>query len=114
ILLIFVLVLSAGIILALRPLKATSLQVRRRSSDDLQPIAEAALPREVRPLVQAINQHMERYARQNKMQQQFLDDTSHQLRTPLSVLTMQVDYGLEHLFPLIAARKRFGVIRFLC
>src|SRR5690606_9809902 len=93
ILLIFVLVLSAGIILALRPLKETSLQVRRRSSDDLQPIEEAALPREVRPLVQAINQHMERYARQNKTQQQFLDDTSHQLRTPLSVMVMQVDFA---------------------
>ena len=93
ILLIFILVLSAGAILALRPLKETSLQVRRRSSDDLQPIDEATLPREARPLVQAINQHMERYARQNKVQQQFLDDTSHQLRTPLSVLTMQVDYA---------------------
>lgn len=93
ILVIFILLISAGTILALRPLRDTSETLRRRSSGNLQPIEETALPRELRPLVQAINLHMERYARKTTTQQQFLDDTSHQLRTPLSVLLMQVDYA---------------------
>lgn len=93
VLLIFILLVSVGVILALRPLKETSERVRRRSSGNLQPIEEATLPREVRPLVQAINLHMERYARKTTTQQQFLDDTSHQLRTPLSVLLMQIEYA---------------------
>jgi len=93
ILLLFVLLISVGAILALRPLRETSERIRQRSSGNLQPIEEASLPREVRPLVQAINLHMERYARKATTQQQFLDDTSHQLRTPLSVLMMQVDYA---------------------
>lgn len=93
VLLIFILLVSVGVILALRPLKETSQRIRQRSSGNLQPIEEATLPREVRPLVQAINLHMERYARKTTTQQQFLDDTSHQLRTPLSVLLMQIEYA---------------------
>ncbi len=93
ILVLFILLISIGAILALRPLRETSERIRQRSAGNLQPIEEAALPREVRPLVQAINIHMERYARKATTQQQFLDDTSHQLRTPLSVLMMQVEYA---------------------
>src|SRR5690606_37324700 len=93
ILLLFILLISVGTILALRPLRVTSETIRRRSSGNLQPIEETALPRELRPLVHAINVHMERYVRKTTTQQQFLDDTSHQLRTPLSVLMTQVEYA---------------------
>lgn len=93
VLLLFILLISVGAILALRPLRETSELIRQRTSGNLQPIKEATLPREVRPLIQAINLHMERYARKTTTQQQFLDDTSHQLRTPLSVLMMQVEYA---------------------
>lgn len=92
-LVLLILLISIGAILALRPLRETSELIRRRTSGNLQPIKESTLPREVRPLIQAINQHMERYARKTTTQQQFLDDTSHQLRTPLSVLMMQVEYA---------------------
>ena len=93
VLLLFILLISIGAILALRPLRETSELIRQRTSGNLHPIKEASLPREVRPLIQAINLHMERYARKTTTQQQFLDDTSHQLRTPLSVLLMQVEYA---------------------
>lgn len=93
ILLAFIILIFGGTILALRPLRETSERIRRRTAGNLQPIEETALPREVRPLVQAINIHMERYARKAAAQQQFLDDTSHQLRTPLSVLLTQVEYA---------------------
>lgn len=92
-LLLFVLLVSGGAILALRPLRETSEVIHQRASGNLQPIDETSLPREVRPLIHAINLHMERYARKTTTQQQFLDDTSHQLRTPLSVLMMQVEYA---------------------
>ncbi|MFV9474148.1 sensor histidine kinase [Advenella sp. RU8] len=90
---IFILLLSGGIIIALRPLKALSSEIKNRSFDNLMPIDEKELPKEIKPLVQAINLHLERYIKRNITQQQFLDDASHQLRTPLSVLTMQVDYA---------------------
>lgn len=90
---VFIALIFGGTILALRPLREASERIQRRTSGNLQPIEETALPREVRPLVQAINAHMQRYVRKTTTQQQFLDDTSHQLRTPLSVLMMQVDYA---------------------
>lgn len=90
---IFILLLSGGIIIALRPLKALSKEIKNRSVDNLLPIDEKELPKEIKPLVQAINLHLARYIKRNITQQQFLDDASHQLRTPLSVLTMQVDYA---------------------
>ncbi|MGG4603899.1 sensor histidine kinase [Paenalcaligenes sp. Me131] len=92
-LILFILLILGGTLLALRPLRKTSEAVRLRSSDNLQPIDETRLPREVRPLVQTINLHMERYALKSREQQQFLDDASHQLKTPLAVLLTQVDFA---------------------
>ena len=87
----FILLIWVGTLVALRPLRKTSEAVRLRSSDNLQAIDESTLPREVRPLVETINVHMERYASKSREQQQFLDDASHQLKTPLAVLLTQVD-----------------------
>lgn len=91
---LFILLILAGTLLALRPLRKLSSEVRHRSPDNLEPISDASLPREVRPLVQTINLHMDRYARKSREQQQFLDDASHQLKTPLAVLLTQVDFAL--------------------
>src|SRR3546814_13793525 len=67
--------------------------------DDLRPIEARDIPAEVRPLVTGINLHMERYAQQARLQSQFLDDASHQLRTPLSVLRAQLGYALRESDP---------------
>ena len=57
------------------------------------------MPGEVLPLVSAINLHMARFAAQARVQSQFLDDASHQLRTPLSVLRTQTAYALRETDP---------------
>ncbi|MBX7021401.1 sensor histidine kinase, partial [Providencia rettgeri] len=92
---LFIVLILVGTLLALRPLRKLSAEVRNRSPDNLEPISDVSLPREVRPLVQTINLHMERYARKSREQQQFLDDASHQLKTPLAVLLTQVDFALS-------------------
>jgi two-component system sensor histidine kinase TctE len=73
--------------------------VEGRHHDDLRPIEAHDVPAEVQPLVTAINLHMERYAQQARMQSQFLDDASHQLRTPLTVLRAQLGYALRESDP---------------
>ena len=76
---------------ALRPLRRLAREVQARQSDDLTRIEDDAIPADIRPLVAAVNQHMARTQDLVAQQRQFLDDASHQLRTHLTTLQMQVD-----------------------
>lgn len=93
ILALFFVLIYGGVLFAVRPLNTLSSHIKNRRATDLRPIHAEDLPQEVTPLVLAINSHMERYAHKSQQQQQFLDDASHQLRTPLAVLSTQVDYA---------------------
>ncbi len=94
-----VMLLVLGVMISLRPLARLREDIEARRSDDLRPIEDEGLPSEVQPLVRALNRHMLRYADQARDQHQFLDDASHQLRTPLSVLRTQVAYALRESDP---------------
>lgn len=84
---------------ALRPLARLRGEVGARSADDLTPISDAGIPADVRPLVQAINQHVARNREQMESRRHFVDDASHQLRTPLATLRTQVGYALREQDP---------------
>lgn len=90
-----VMIVVLGVLFAVRPLTRLREEVDMRHHDDLRPIETDGIPSEVRPLVAAINAHMERYEQQARLQSQFLDDASHQLRTPLTVLRAQLGYALR-------------------
>lgn len=80
---------------ALRPLARLRGEVQARSSQDLRPIDAFSIPAEVQPLVDAINFHIERNRQHTEARQRFVDDASHQLRTPLTTLTTQVGFALR-------------------
>jgi two-component system sensor histidine kinase TctE len=80
---------------ALRPLQRLRQEMVSRPSDDLTAIRAEAVPAEVQPLVQAINIHMARYQEVAQARRRFVDDASHQLRTPLATLITQVAYALR-------------------
>ncbi len=84
---------------ALRPLVRLRNEVEVRSPQDLAPIGTDRVPADVRPLVEAINHHIERNHRQTEARRRFVDDASHQLRTPLATLTTQVGFALRETTP---------------
>ncbi|HEY9280121.1 MAG TPA: sensor histidine kinase [Eoetvoesiella sp.] len=78
---------------ALRPLGLLRQEVRLRRVDDLRPLDVSNVPREVIPLVNAINHHIGLYRRVLDKQARFLADASHQLRTPLAIMRTQAQYA---------------------
>ncbi|MBT9513357.1 MAG: sensor histidine kinase N-terminal domain-containing protein [Acidovorax sp.] len=84
---------AALLAIALRPLARLAHEVQARKPDDMTPLADADLPADIRPLVDAVNQQMARTQGLVAQQRQFLDDASHQLRTHLTTLQMQIDYA---------------------
>lgn len=78
---------------ALRPLSLLRQEVRSRKLDDLRPLDVSKVPREVVPLVNAVNHHIDLYRTVLGKQAQFLADASHQLRTPLAIMRTQAQYA---------------------
>ena len=94
-----ILLIAVGVLLAawlitwgLKPLQQLSNEVLRRSPDDLTPIDAVQAPRDMAPLVEAINQHVRRNRELVEQRRNFIDDASHQLRTPLATLSTQLAY----------------------
>lgn len=94
--LVWVLVYS-GVRSGLRPLKELEAAVHARSPSDLNPLPEAKVPAEVSGLTRAIDGLLSRLNDALDAQQRFIADASHQLRTPLAALKVQLQRSLrEH------------------
>lgn len=91
-----------GLLRGLKPLVRLRDSLLARSSTDLSPIDARALQSEVRPLIEALNQHTARLAGLIEGRQKFLADASHQMRTPLAEMRTQIDYCLRQGQPELA------------
>jgi two-component system, OmpR family, sensor histidine kinase TctE len=78
-----------AVTLALRPLDRLGAVIADRAPDDLRPV-RADVPQEVAPLVASINSFMARLATAHEALRNFTGNASHQLRTPLAVVRMQL------------------------
>jgi two-component system, OmpR family, sensor histidine kinase TctE len=85
----------AALVFVLRPLAVVSGELALRKHGELTPLDLTDLPADVRPVIEAVNQHMRRAEELATQQRAFLDDASHQLRTHLTTLRMQVDFALR-------------------
>jgi two-component system sensor histidine kinase TctE len=92
-----------GVARGLAPLEELRGELATRSHRDLRPVAEQQAPEEVRPLVRELNELLHRLAVSMELQQQFVADAAHQLRTPLAALQAQVEAARgEPLSPALA------------
>jgi two-component system sensor histidine kinase TctE len=80
-----------GIQLGLRPLKRLREEIAQRSALDLRAIDEASVPRELAPVVVTLNRLFGMLRTSVQAQQQFIANTAHQLRTPITGMQAQLD-----------------------
>ena len=79
---------------ALKPVQEIERAIAARASDDFSPL-ETAAPREILPLVDAINAFVERLRLTLDTSQQFIAEAAHRIRTPLAALKAQAEVSLK-------------------
>jgi len=80
-----------GIRVGLRPVLQLRDEVAQRSPQDLRPLVAATAPRELAPLVTTLNRLFATLRSSVGSQQQFIANTAHQLRTPITAMLAQLE-----------------------
>ncbi|PYY70147.1 two-component sensor histidine kinase [Pseudomonas jessenii] len=98
-----------------RPIATLSDEMDRRDKQALHPIDELHLPTEIRPFVVAINRLLARVAQSMETQRRFIADAAHELRSPMTALSLQAErlkaspmptQAVERLLPLSRGIER--------
>ena len=93
----------------MRPVKTLSASLGQRRSDDLSPLDGEGVPSEIQGFVTAINQLLQRTGENIRRQQRFIADAAHELRSPLTALSLQAE-RLTKLPQSDEAREQTGLI----
>jgi two-component system sensor histidine kinase TctE len=99
-----------GLKRGLMPLERLRREVAARRRDDLSSLDTARAPLEVRPLIDAINDLLEKLRQAMQVQKRFIADAAHQLRTPLAGLKTQAELALREND---AGRKQYALEQML-
>lgn len=73
----------------LRPLDEVAAELGKRAPGRLDPVVPVAAPREVRPLLEALNALFARVGQAMEKERAFTADAAHELRTPLAAIATQ-------------------------
>lgn len=79
----------------LSPLDGVASQIQRRAPQQLQPVIPTSAPREVRPMLEALNDLFRRVEDTLEAEKRFTADAAHELRTPLAALQAQLQVALR-------------------
>jgi two-component system OmpR family sensor kinase len=74
-----------------KPVADLSGEIDRRGEQELHPIPPETLPTEIRPFVAAINRLLGRVEQSMDAQRRFVADAAHELRSPLTALSLQAE-----------------------
>lgn len=89
-----VVLISALLVFALRrglrSLDLAAASVAQRTAHSLQPVSPEPMPREIHPLILALNGLMARLSDAFTIQRRFVADAAHELRTPVTALRLQL------------------------
>jgi len=111
----FIIWIAIGV--GLKPLSDLTRQLREKQADDLSPVLMDSTPEELTSLVATTNALLQRVNDAFVREQQFSADAAHELRTPISILKVQLhnlknneDISEEALIPLTNGIERMGLV----
>ena len=107
---ILLILLSALIRQMFKPVRQLALDLDARDPQDLRALAVAQVPSEIRPFVTAINRLLARVVQSMALQRRFLADAAHELRSPLTALSLQAE-RLAAADLSISARQRLDALQ---
>ncbi|MDO8925455.1 MAG: ATP-binding protein [Sideroxyarcus sp.] len=79
----------------LAPLDDVATELGKRAPERLDPVVPAVAPREIRPLLEALNTLFARVERALDNERSFTADAAHELRTPLAAIAAQAQVALR-------------------
>lgn len=92
------------------PIAALSKEIDQRAEQELHPVEDRHLPVEVRPFAVAINRLLARVGQSMDSQRRFVADAAHELRSPLTALSLQAERLADAEMSGLA-RERLTVLR---
>ncbi len=93
----------------LAPVTDLAAEIEGRQVEALHPMVSEGLPTEIQPFVEAINRLLARVAQSVEVQRRFIADAAHELRSPLTALSLQAE-RLERAEMSDTARKRLQIL----
>jgi len=93
-----------------KPIANLSIEIDQRGEQELHPIAADPLPAEIQPFVGAINRLLRRVEQSMDAQRRFVADAAHELRSPLTALSLQAE-RLADTEMSANARERLNTLR---
>ena len=95
---------------SLRPMIRLAANLDARGADDLTPLPQGGAPTELHPFINSINSLLTRMRHLMDQQRRFVADAAHELRTPVTALSLQAE-NLDSIELPEEARERVAALR---
>ena len=95
----------------MQPVHRLSQSLEARRSSDLAPLSTENIPNEIRGFIQAINRLLERTYQAMQQQQRFIADAAHELRSPMTALSLQAERLATNSLPEPAAGQLASLLQ---
>jgi two-component system OmpR family sensor kinase len=106
------LMVLVGVIIrySFRPVSRLAAQLDAKETDHLARLPTEGMPRELLPFIASINRLLDRIAALFDQQRRFVADAAHELRTPITALSLQVE-NLDHIELAQESRDRVAALK---